>query len=94
MQNQQHNKIIRVDGSEQPIEGRPSIAGISKLIGADVLGTVNLRDGRVMLLDDNGVANGRTPNPAATVLYHGVCIPGTTHKIHGDVAIVLDADFA
>ncbi len=81
---------------------------------------MNLRDGRVMLVDDNGydveeVDLGLKPGPAggqpmqtyrrvpirarkpvneaATRIYHGVCKPGTTHQIVGDVAIVRDADF-
>ena len=29
----------------------------------------------------------------ATALYHGVCHPGTTHQIVGDVAIVHEKDF-
>jgi hypothetical protein len=33
-------------------------------------------------------------NPKATDLYHAICIPGTTHRIVGDVAILHDGDFA
>lgn len=33
-------------------------------------------------------------NVEATRLYHGVCRPGTTHQIVGDVAVVPDSDFA
>ena len=33
-------------------------------------------------------------NPRATAWYHSVCIPGTTHKIVGDVAIFDDEDLA
>ncbi len=36
----------------------------------------------------------RPVNAEATKLYHAVCVPGTTHQIVGDVAIVLDEDFA
>jgi len=69
---------------------------------------VNLRDGRVMLVDDNGYETEAVPrdfgvelvckrarkplNQAATRLYHSVCRPGTTHQIVGDVAIVWDKD--
>lgn len=55
---------------------------------------MNLRDGRVMLVDDNGLAKGLPRNPEATRLYHAVCRPGTTQPIVGDVAIALDEDFA
>lgn len=33
-------------------------------------------------------------NVKATDLYHADCQPGTTHPIAGDVAILLDGDFA
>ncbi len=32
-------------------------------------------------------------NIKATDLYHANCLPGTTHPIAGDVAILLDGDF-
>lgn len=44
--------IIRSDGSEQHVQA--SFREISALIGADLFDTVNLRDGRVMVVDDNG----------------------------------------
>lgn len=31
-------------------------------------------------------------NAEATKLYHAICIPGTEHKIVGDVAIVIDRE--
>lgn len=33
----------------------------------------------------------RPLNAKATALYHGVCLPGTTHQIVGDVAIFEDS---
>ena len=87
-------KVIRTSGAEEAIAGRPRIAAIETMIGADCLDTVSLRDGRVMLVDDNGIAKDLPVNPAATALYHGVCRPGTTHQIRGDVVIVHDEDFA
>jgi hypothetical protein len=88
------NKVIRVSGVEEPITGRATIAGIERAIGADTLDTVNLRDGRVMLVDDLGISKKLPVNEAATKLYHGVCRQGTTAQIHGDVAVVYDEDFA
>ena len=32
-------------------------------------------------------------NPKATALYHAICLPGTTHQIVGDVAIMHDGEF-
>lgn len=101
--------IIRVDGSEERTQ--MPFRDIAAAIAANGLDTVNLRDGRVMLVDDNGwefnvvqtgpngysqvPTHARKPfNPKATALYHAVCIPGTTHQIVGDVAIVVDAEVA
>lgn len=98
-------KIIRVDGTEQIIERKPTIAAINGWLGCDTLDTVmigkNPANGppeTVMFVDDIGAGfEGSTPkpiNPKATALYHSICRPGTTASIHGDVAIVNDMDFA
>jgi len=47
-------------------------------------GTVRLEAVRALLPD----------NAKATELYHAVCIPGTTHRIVGDVAIFRDYDLS
>ena len=98
--------IIRTDGQQEHVTGR--FDDIAKLIGATTLDTVNLRDGRVMLVDDMGyetrteerdgvthlvATKARKPfNDTATALYHAICRPGTTHRIVGDVAVIVDAD--
>lgn len=91
-------KIIRTDGSIEVMEiaRADAIGHISRLIGAPsgLVDTVNLRDGRVMLVDDTGALDGRPVNKLATEHYRAVCKPGTRVPICGDVAIVLDADFA
>lgn len=105
--------VLRVDGSEEvhDVARRHAVTEINRLISADTFDTVNLRDGRVMLVDDNGwdcdfldhgdgrfelrPVQARKPvNAAATTLYLSVCQRGTTHQIVGDVAIVVDKDFA
>ena len=109
--------ILRIDGSEEQheIERAKAFPLMSQLIGARTLEVVNLRDGRVMCIDEDGyevVLVERDPLPGfdfvaervpvrplkpanakATALYHAICVPGTTHEIVGDVAIVRDADF-
>lgn len=84
--------IIRTDGTEERL--RMPFEKIETAINARGMDTVNLRDGRIMLVDDMGhVLEPRPPvNLKATKLYHGVCRPGTTHQIVGDVAIVVDAE--
>jgi len=108
-------EVIRTNGARESYEipNTKPLDHIHKLIGCNTIDTVNLRDGRVMLVDDNGydpadcatvdhgngvfeVVTGRPLkpfNPEATKLYHGICKPGTTHQIVGDVAIVRDEDF-
>lgn len=99
--------IIRADGTEERVSAQ--FGDVPRLIGAAVLDTVNLRDGRVMCVDDEGYETERVnhgdgsielrptcarkpANAKATMLYHGVCVAGTTHQIVGDVAIVVDAE--
>lgn len=89
-------EIIRVDGTRETlqIKNRPNAMNqIRHSLKAEALDCVNLRDGRVMLVDDEGIRKGRPVNMQATPLYHAICRQGTTHCIHGDVAIVRDSDF-
>jgi hypothetical protein len=47
-----------------------------------------------MIVDDTGMIDHKPVNAKATELYRAKCNPGTPFSIHGDVAIVNDADFA
>mgnify|MGYP000995766629 CR=1 FL=1 len=90
-------QILRTDGSSETHEvGRHILSGwISLMIGADMWDTVNLRDGRVMIVDDTGAVDGKQPNKLATSLYRSVCRPDAKHwDICGDVAITEDQNFA
>jgi len=107
-------EIIRTNGQREqheiPHRGSDLLHWIYGRIGADLTDTVNLRDGRVMIVDDRGyqtetIDHGmhielkctkalKPVNEAATKIYHRVCVPGTTHQIVGDVAIAWDEDFA
>jgi hypothetical protein len=90
-------KIIRTDGTEETIDKRPTIDGISEAIHCATLDTVNIGRANgtdeVMLVDDSGALTGKPVNEKATELYHRICKPGTTWEIRGDVAIVRDRDF-
>jgi hypothetical protein len=87
-------RVLRVDGTEETIPRKPTIQDIERTIGSTWLDTVDLRRNNVvMLVDDNGHADGKPINPKATELYHAVCKPGTTWPIVGDVALVNDEDF-
>lgn len=88
--------IYRTTGAKErrTVPNTNLILTVRKIIGADALDTVNLRDGRVMLVDDMGHPNGLPVNREATRLYHSVCHPGTTHEIRGDAVVAWDQDFA
>ena len=89
-------EIIRVDGTHETacVDRGNWLKQIERLIGANCLDTVDLRDGRVMFVDDVGCSKGLLDNVEATALYHKVCKPGTTHQIKGDVVIGRDEDFS
>jgi hypothetical protein len=88
-------KIIRTDGTETDLETRQSIDQIEKLISADTLDTVTLRDRvHVMLVDDQGHQKQLPPNQKATDHYWERCGGPNDHYIVGDVVIVPDEDFA
>lgn len=106
-------EILRTNGQREehaiPHRGSDLLHWIYGRIGAELTDTVNLRDGRVMIVDDRGyetdtIDHGthielkctkplKPVNAAATQIYHSVCRPGTTHQIVGDVAITLDRNF-
>jgi len=104
-------QVIRTDGTEEnhTLPKAGLLRQIYKLIGCETVDAVNLRDGRVMLVDDDGwecqemardygvelvPIRARKPvNARATDFYRAVTIPND-HQIVGDVAIVNDEDFA
>ncbi len=105
-------KIIKTTGEEKEVHfDNPNtiIEQLEKECNCGGFDTVNLRDGRIMLVDDNGyeskivdrgnnhleivpLKGRKAVNAKATQLYLSVCVPGTTHQIVGDVAIVNDID--
>lgn len=92
-------EIIRTDSAKRTVHettarGQQLMTFVQALIGANVSDKVNLRDGRVMVVDDLGHQKGLALNEEATRLYHQVCKPGVKHKIVGLVAICRDEDFS
>jgi hypothetical protein len=87
------NVCLRADGSREEVTPGLPVGKVAALIGAETLDSVNLRDGRVMFVDDAGHAKRLPANLQATALYHAICLPGTTWPILGDVVIVRDADY-
>lgn len=91
-------EVLRVDGTREQHEVPKfsAIRLINKLIGADCGDTVNLRDGRVMCVDDTGLVDGKPINKQATELYWSIypLAKKSQQPIAGDVAIAVDEDFA
>lgn len=86
-------RVIHADGKITNLPGPMQLSEIKIVIGCDCIDTVNLPDGMVMILDDNGYAKELPVNEIATKIYWSRCIPGTTHEILGAVVIVPDSDF-
>lgn len=90
-------KLLRTDGSAMDLPPGKSMEWLRNLLRADALDTVTLRSlgspRHVMLVDDQGYQKHLPINVAATELYLAQCVPGTMHKIRGDVVIVPDDDF-
>jgi len=86
--------VIRVSGENEThtIPQRDPFKRIYELLNCNGCDTVNLKDGRVMIVDDTGMIDGKPINPKATAIYHTV--RNTPYSIHGDVAIAVDEDFA
>lgn len=89
-------EVIRCNGTREKatISRTQMVASCNQLLGVVAFDVVNLRDGRVMLVDDTGLVDGKPVNPEATKLYLAICKPGTRASIHGDVVIAIDEDFA
>lgn len=89
--------LIKTNGEESEHEFiKLTITELKKLVIYEVFDTVNLRDGRIMMVDDEGHIKKNPPpvNPVATALYHSVCVPGTTWPILGDIIITYDEDWS
>lgn len=89
-------RIIRVDGSEEVVNQKPTIGKIHAAIGCDCLDMVLLDREReiVMAVDDTGMVDGKPVNPKATALAREAKGQSYPWSIHGDVVIVSDKDFA
>lgn len=89
-------EIIRTTGEHEfhDIPDKRPWTTLYKLTDSESFDSVNLRDGRIMFVDDTGMVDGKPVNQEATELYHSICKPGTVWAIHGDVAIVRNEDFA
>jgi hypothetical protein len=92
-------RIIRVDGSDQVINEKPTIHKILDAIGCDTLDTVlmvwNARTGsaeQIMCVDDTGLHKRLPVNEKATELARQIR-PGYSHPLVGDVVICDDRDF-
>jgi hypothetical protein len=75
--NQVAVEIIRVDGTHETatVDRRNWVKQVEHLIGADCLDSVDLRDGRVMFVDDLAYFKGLPDNSEATGVYHKICKP-------------------
>jgi len=93
-------RIIRTDETESTVVLKPAIEVIRKIINApQSLASVTLSRNDhgaevVMMVDDTGMIDGKPVNDKATALAREAFGETYPHKIHGDVIIVNDEDFA
>ena len=90
--------VIRVDGTEEPMEGAPTLDKVYRAIGCQSIDAVCLvkdhgRPTVVMMVDDTGMVDHKPINAKATAM-RDVARGFSPFAIHGDVAIVNDEDFA
>jgi hypothetical protein len=78
--------LINTDGTSTNVTAETA-SDIEKILNAGMLDAVDLRDGHVMFVDDDGQAKRLPVNFKGTKLYHSVCRAGTTFQIRGDVVI-------
>ena len=85
--------ILKADGTIVPLDRPATFEDITKVLGGALPNFIHLRDGRMLMCDDNGRARGLPHNVQATALYHSICRPGTTSPVVGDCLLALEADF-
>ena len=84
------NEIIHVDGTREPCEPADgkhyTLEELEKAIGGGYIQIVATRDGRLMVLDEEGKVKGFPVNRVATGLY----LYGAQDPIVGDVLVCDD----
>lgn len=93
-------KVVRVDGSVENYNQKPTLDLIYEKLGVDCIDTVTITRDRwgkaseIMLVDDNGMIDNKPVNDKATAIMQALHKDGFyPYSIHGDVAICHDADF-
>jgi hypothetical protein len=84
-------RIIWVDGTEIIISEKPDVKSINKAIGCDCTDTVDLKEGQVMMVDDERQLKGLPVNKKASALASQRL--GGTYTIYGIAVIANDRDF-
>lgn len=89
------HRLVRVDGTEETLQGKATLRQIYKLIHCEAVDSVTIqkRPRLVMIVDDNGMVDEKPVNGRATILMVAAN-PGYPYSIHGDVVIAYDRDFA
>ncbi len=86
------NEIIRVDGSREaypPADGRHyTLEEMQRAIGGGYIEIVHTKDGRLMVLDEEGKLKRFQVNQVATALY----VYGNQDPIVGDVLVCDEAN--
>lgn len=89
--------LLRADGTREPVSPKNGVDFQFKgeaydLIGTDMIEIVATRDGRMMLIDEEGKLKGKPINAAATALYRYGLFRYGGDVIVGDVIVCTSAE--
>ncbi len=87
-------ELIRTDGARSYLDGRPSVADVLGLLGAEMLGfetLAHMAEPHVMVVDDTSIDKGLPVNAAATRVYRAAGYPAHW-SIRGDAVVLPEAD--
>ena len=78
--------LLKTCGASETISADTAVE-VERAINAHILDVVDLQNGSVMFVDDNGWAKSLPNNLEATKLYLSICRAGASGQIKGDVVI-------
>jgi hypothetical protein len=86
-------RLVRVDGTESTVHWKPTLERLQRDLDCSDLDNIVLSAGLAMLVDDSGLLKRKPVNARATGLVKLAQGADYPYAIHGDAAVVNDADF-
>jgi hypothetical protein len=79
--------IIKVDGSEVPIEGKLTLEVMQKAVGGYIERCPSVNKGEMLIFNEEGILKGLALNTKATNMMHSSMIPWGHNVLLGDVIV-------